>query len=228
MDVFGSHWRDHAAAIERSWRQQVAPSDLVLIAGDISWAMRLPEVGPDLAWIDQLPGRKVLCKGNHDYWWNSRSRARSVLPPSLDLVDCDALRIDDVVICGTRGWIVPGDRDFQESSDRRIYERELARLERALAGARLLAEGRLPIVAMLHFPPFRDGEPTAFADMLASAGVRSCVYGHLHQAEQWATAVSSEVAGVCYHLTACDALGFQPLRLECLTPAAPAESAAQR
>ena len=94
MDVFGPHWRDHAQRIETAWREQIADTDLVLLAGDISWAMRLTDVVADLAWIDSLPGRKVLCKGNHDYWWNSRSRARSVLPPSMELVDCDAVRID--------------------------------------------------------------------------------------------------------------------------------------
>ncbi len=214
MDIFGAHWRDHAATIEANWRANIAPADLVLIAGDISWAMRLSDVCDDLAWIDALPGTKVLCKGNHDYWWNSRSRARSVLPPSLQLVDCDALRVDDVVLCGTRGWSVPGDRDFDQATDGRIYERELGRLDRALAGAQqLAAPENLPIIVLLHFPPFREGEPTAFAERIAAAGAAACVYGHLHQADQWASATTGCVAGVHYYLTACDALQFNPLRL---------------
>jgi len=213
MDVFGPHWRDHAQRIETAWREQIADVDLVLLAGDISWAMRLTDVVADLAWIDSLPGKKVLCKGNHDYWWNSRSRARSVLPPSIELVDCDAVCMDTVVICGTRGWLVPGDRDFDEATDRRIYERELGRLDRALAGAEVLAANQLPIIAMLHFPPFREGEPTAFAQRLSESSAQACVYGHLHQADQWANALTGEFGGVHYYLTACDALGFQPLLL---------------
>jgi len=142
MDVFGDHWRDHAAVIERSWRDQIAADDLVLLPGDISWAMHIQDAMADLAWIDALPGRKVMCKGNHDYWWSSKGKVRAVLPPSISVVDCDALLVDDVVLCGTRGWAVPGDRDFNKTTDLRIYERELNRLDRALAGAQVLAISR--------------------------------------------------------------------------------------
>src|SRR5688572_20754527 len=100
MDVFGEHWRDHAATIAQNWHGQVAASDLVLIPGDISWAMRLPDVAADLEWIAALPGRKVLGKGNHDYWWSSANRVRSILPPTLKIVDCDAYVVENVVICG--------------------------------------------------------------------------------------------------------------------------------
>ena len=214
MDIFGGHWRDHQAQIAEAWRACVAADDLVLIAGDISWAMRLHEVAADLAWIEALPGRKILSKGNHDYWWSSRSRVRSILPPSIQIVDCDALQVDSVVLCGTRGWLVPGDRDFTEETDRRIYERELGRLERALAGAKLLAQQQLSIVVMLHFPPFREGTPTAFAERIIAAGASACVYGHLHQPDQWAQATNGWVDGVQYWLTACDALSFKPLLLD--------------
>ncbi len=214
MDVFGDHWRDHAAVIERSWRDQIAADDLVLLPGDISWAMHIQDAMADLAWIDALPGRKVMCKGNHDYWWSSKGKVRAVLPPSISVVDCDALLVDDVVLCGTRGWAVPGDRDFNKTTDLRIYERELNRLDRALAGAQVLAEGTRPIIVLLHFPPFRDKEPTEFARRIAAAGAQSCVYGHLHQADQWANATTGVVEGVHYYLTACDALQFTPIQLD--------------
>lgn len=216
MDVFGAHWRDHRAMIEAHWRERIAADDLVLIAGDISWAMRQNDVLADLAWIESLPGRKVLCKGNHDYWWSSRNRVRSILPPSLKIVDCDAVRIGGAVICGTRAWMVPGDRDFDAEGDQKIYEREQGRLERALAAAKLLATDGAPIYALLHFPPFRDGAPTVFAMQLAEAGVTACVYGHLHQADQWANATTGSVDGVRYYLTACDALGFAPVHIDSL------------
>ncbi len=214
MDVFGDHWRDHAAVIARSWRERIAADDLVLIPGDISWAMHIQDALADLAWIDALPGRKVMCKGNHDYWWSSKGKVRAVLPPSISVVDCDALQVDDVVVCGTRAWAVPGDRDFNKTTDLRIYERELSRLDRALSGAQVLAEGIRPIIVLLHFPPFRDHEPTEFARRIAAAGAQICVYGHLHQPDQWANATTGVVEGVDYYLTACDALQFTPIQLQ--------------
>ncbi|MFD3166534.1 metallophosphoesterase [Herpetosiphon sp. NSE202] len=213
MDVFGAHWRNHAATIAKAWHECVATDDLVLIAGDISWAMHLNDVRADLAWIDSLPGKKVLCKGNHDYWWSSKNKVRAILPASLQIVDCDAVIVDEIVVCGTRGWAVPGDRDFDKTTDQRIYERELGRLERALAGAQVLAEDVRPIYVLLHFPPFRDGQPTEFAKRIAAANAHACVYGHLHQAEQWANATTGHVESVFYQLTACDALGFTPILL---------------
>jgi predicted phosphohydrolase len=214
MDVFGEHWRDHKDAIAEHWRRDIAPDDLVLVAGDISWAMHLHDARLDLDWLDALPGRKVMCKGNHDYWWSSKNKVRAILPPSITIVDCDAHLIDDVVVCGTRTWMAPGDRDFDKETDQRIYERELSRLERALAGAQVLAEGTRPIIVLVHFPPFRDGEPTEFARRIAAAGATVCVYGHLHQPDQWAAATAGEIDGVRYYLTACDALGFTPIPID--------------
>lgn len=214
MDIFGAHWRDHAAVIAHNWRNQIAADDLVLVPGDISWAMHLEDVQADLAWIAALPGHKVLCKGNHDYWWSSKGKVRAILPPSISIVDCDAHIVGDVVVCGTRAWVVPDDRDFDKVTDLRIYERELGRLERALAGAQVLAEGIRPIIVLLHFPPFRDNQPTAFAQRIAAAGAQVCVYGHLHQPDQWASATVGNVDGVHYYLTACDALGFAPIQIK--------------
>lgn len=213
MDIFGERWRDHAAVIAARWRELVAADDLVLLPGDISWAMHLHDALADLRWIAALPGRKVLCKGNHDYWWSSKNKVRGVLPPTLAVVDCDALIVGEVVVCGTRTWMIPGDRDFDQTVDRRIYERELGRLDRALAGAKVLAEGSRPIIVLIHYPPFRDGEPTEFARRIAAAGVHACVYGHLHQPDQWANATVGVVDGVRYHLTACDALDFTPVEI---------------
>ena len=214
MDIFGERWRDHDQQIARAWTSVVQPEDVVLVPGDISWAMRMPEALLDLQWIDALPGRKVLAKGNHDYWWSTASKVRAMLPPSLGIVDSDAIVVGDLVVCGTRGWMVPGDREFDAETDEKIYQRELGRLDRALAGATALAEGRRPIVVLLHYPPFRDGEPTAFAERIATSGAVACVYGHLHQPDQWASAVVGDRDGVRYYLAAADAVGFAPIRIE--------------
>ncbi|MFO7167018.1 MAG: metallophosphoesterase [Chloroflexota bacterium] len=211
MDIFGSRWRNHPERIAAAWRERVGPEDVVLVAGDISWAMRLEQALPDLLWLDALPGRKVLCKGNHDYWWDRAGPLRPRLPPSIAVVEADAHDAGEAVICGTRGWVAPGTPGFVPETDMRIYNRELGRLDRALAAAgKLAADGR-PIVVMIHYPPFIDGRPTEFARRISAAGAAACVYGHLHRPEDWAAATQGLVDGVYYQLSACDYLGFGPV-----------------
>lgn len=211
MDVFGERWRNHPEKVALAWHGCVAADDLVLLAGDTSWALKLPDALVDLRWIDALPGHKVLTKGNHDYWWDSARKRRSELPPSLTLVEADAIVHGDWVLCGTRAWVTPGHPTFDPTADERIYKRELGRLERALAAAQLLAAGSKPIGVLLHYPPFYpDARPTRFAELLAAAGVAFCVYGHLHRRADWNVAVQGVRDGVRYHLTAADFLNFSP------------------
>jgi hypothetical protein len=211
MDVFGPHWRDHPQRIATAWRARVAADDLVLLAGDTSWALKLPEALPDLQWIAALPGQKVLTKGNHDYWWDAARKRRAELPPSLTLVEADATVCGDWVLCGTRAWVTPGQPMFDPSTDERIYNREVGRLERALATAQRLSDASKRIGVLLHYPPFYpDGRPTRFAELIAAAGAVFCVYGHLHRRSDWQIAVQGVRAGVRYHLTSCDFLHFEP------------------
>ncbi|NJN16941.1 MAG: metallophosphoesterase [Oscillochloris sp.] len=212
MDIFGPHWKSHPERIATAWRTRVQPDDDVLIAGDISWAMKLPDALIDLHWIDVLPGRKVLIRGNHDYWCSrSPGPVRRHLPPSLTLLSADAVELAEAVVCGTRGWITPETPGYQQSRDDTIYQRELTMLDRALAHAVKLAAGTKPIIVMIHYPPFLNRQPTEFARRIAAAGVAACIYGHLHRPHDWATAVQGEVDGVFYQLTACDYLGFGPV-----------------
>jgi len=211
MDVFGERWNDHAGRIGAAWRERIADDDLVLLAGDISWALKWDAALVDLQWIGALPGRKVLTKGNHDYWWDAARKRRCELPPSLALVEADAVAVDGWVLCGTRAWISPEHPAFDPDTDERIYRRELGRLERALAAAGTLAQGEQPIGVLLHYPPFLPtGTPTRFAELISAAGASFCVYGHLHRRADWNVAVQGTRGGVRYHLTACDFLGFAP------------------
>jgi len=212
MDIFGSRWKDHAQRIAAAWQARVRPDEWVLLAGDISWAMKISEALPDLAWIEALPGRKVMIRGNHDYWFPRRvGPLRAHLPPSITALSGDATDIGAAVVCGTRGWITPDPPGFKAETDTRIYERELNLLDNALRAAQQLAQGQRPIIVMIHYPPFLNQQPTEFAQRIAAAGAAACIYGHLHRPEDWATAVQGRVEGVNYQLTACDYLGFGPV-----------------
>ncbi len=218
MDIFGTHWKNHAQRIGEAWRARVRDDDWVLLAGDISWAMKIPDALPDLQWIAALPGRKVMIRGNHDYWYPRRvGPLRSHLPPGIIALGGSAADIGETVVCGTRGWITPSTPGFQPETDQRIYERELHLLDSALQSAQELAQDRRPIVVLIHYPPFFEGQPTEFAHRIAAAGARACVYGHLHRREDWADAVQGRVNGVYYQLTACDYLGFGPVAVRGLS-----------
>lgn len=212
MDIFGDRWKSHPERIAAAWRASVAAEDTVLVAGDISWAMKLNDALLDLRWIDALPGKKVLIRGNHDYWCpRSIGPVRKVLPPSLTMLGGDATDIGDAVVCGTRGWNPPGGPNFNAKTDQPIYERELRMLDRALEQAVALAAGKKPIIVMIHYPPFIEKQPTAFAARIAASGVAACLYGHLHRPYDWGRATQGRVDGVFYQLTACDYLSFRPV-----------------
>ncbi len=213
MDIFGNRWKNHAERIAAAWRARVGADDTVLLAGDTSWALKLQEALVDLEWIDALPGRKIISRGNHDYWWSSErtNRVRRSLPPGISILEGDALYAGEAVICATRGWNTPETPGFQESADRPYFERELKRLDAALAAAQQLAARQRPIIVMIHFPPFISRRPTEFARRIAAAGVTTCIYGHLHRPEDWAAATQGVVDGVYYQLTACDYLDFGPV-----------------
>lgn len=212
MDIFGDRWRDHPQRIAAAWHHLVQPDDVVLVAGDISWALKLPDALQDLTWLAALPGRKVLSRGNHDYWWSSErtNRVRRSLPAGIDIIEGDAIDLGDVVVCGTRGWLSPEMSGFQEKTDQPYYEREQGRLRAALNAGRALA-GERPLVVMIHFPPFAERRPTEFARLIAAAAPAACIYGHLHRPQDWANAAQGLIDGVYYQLTACDYLGFTPV-----------------
>jgi predicted phosphohydrolase len=170
MDIFGPHWKDHPERIAAAWRARVAPDDWVLIAGDISWAMKLPDALADLRWIDELPGRKVIIRGNHDYWCSRRVKPlRPHMPPSITLLGADAVDIGEAVVCGTRGWVVPGTPGYNPATDDPIYQRELTLLDRALAHGQELAAGTRPLIVLIHYPPFLNRQPTEFALRICAA-----------------------------------------------------------
>lgn len=208
MDVFGSHWDRHFLRISEDWKARVTEQDTVLIPGDISWALQLKDAIPDLNAIGELPGRKILLKGNHDYWWSSLTRVREALPEGMKVIQNDAMILEDLVICGSRGWNLPTEETPLEREDEKIYLRELQRLELSLQQAKRIGEGR-KIVTMMHFPPLYDNlRQTAFTELLKRYEVDTVVYGHLH-GQGIRVGYTGEQDGVRYYLTSCDSLDFK-------------------
>ena len=178
--------------------------DIVLISGDLSWAMHLEDAREDIAYIGALGGRKVIIRGNHDYWWKSITAVRSMLPEGMYAVQNDALKLGGCVICGTRLWTTPEPGKEQPPADKVIYDRELIRLKMSLDAAAKLREEGDSLVVMLHYPPFNSTfRPTVFTDAIAEYSPDAVVYGHLHGG-------SSRIRrklildGIPYYLTSCD------------------------
>lgn len=216
MDVFGQHWENHFERISEDWRARVTQEDIVLIPGDISWAMQLDKALEDLRRIAQLPGRILILRGNHDYWWNSLTQLRSNLPPNMFAVQNDAFDAGGVVFCGTRGWAIPqpgaaaGLPGAGGSQDEKLYRREAMRLEMSLKSARRIAGDR-PVFAMMHYPPLlpeHAKEGTEFTRLLTEYGAVRCVYGHLH-GQSVQRGYNGLYNDVQYDLVSCDALRFE-------------------
>ncbi len=211
MDVFGPGWENHTKKIKENWNRLVGGDDLVIVPGDISWAMRLAEALPDLEWLSNLNGTKLLVRGNHDYWWSSIGKVRSRLPPSVHALQNDHFTWEEFAITGTRGWICPGEDGFDNEHDQKIYLREIQRLQLSLESAR--SDSFQELIAALHFPPFnRMGQPSAFTDLLEEYRVRICVFGHIHD-EGRNSIFQGSKNGVEYRFVAADGNNFSPVRL---------------
>jgi len=207
MDRFGPHWVNHPAKIARAWTAHVAATDTVLVCGDTSWAMRLEDAAPDLAWLGALPGRKIVLRGNHDYWWGSLAKARRAVPPGIELLQNDVVQAEGWHVAGARGWTLPVPE--ASSADLAIYERELGRLRLSLA--RLPPDG--PRLVMLHYPPWMPGcETTPVVEALHTHAVRIAVYGHLH-AMPPGTYPDGDRDGIRYHCVSADLVDFTPRRI---------------
>jgi len=205
MDIFGPHWQNHFERIREDWIERVCADDIVLLPGDLTWAMHLEEALEDLERVGELPGRKLLLRGNHDYWWSSIGRVRRSLPDGCFALQNDSMMLDGVLFAGSRGWQIPGEPEG-DSDDARIYRRERQRLEMSLKSARTLSEDAL-LIAMMHYPP-RGDNLIGFSDILKQYGVKHAVYGHLHGAGL-AGAIRGEMDGIIYHQVSCDGLDFK-------------------
>ena len=212
MDIFGEHWDNHWEKIKDSWSHQIGEDDLILIPGDISWAMTLECAKEDLNAIGELPGHKIMLKGNHDYWWGSISRVREALPASISVMQNNSIKQGNVVIAGSRGWTVPGTTGFDEN-DNKLYLRESQRLQLSLEQAEKLKEEGDKLVIMMHYPPFGNTQAsTLFTDIIEEAKPDVVIYGHLHGMEP-GKIFEGELRGVSYKMVACDHTDFKPIQI---------------
>lgn len=212
MDVFGSHWKDHHLRVEAAWREAVAEGDIVLVPGDLSWAMKPADAAPDIAWFGSLPGSKVIVKGNHDYWWpSSQTKLRSLLPAGVYALKKRALVLGGVPIIGVRGpdFQLKDGGDPSELQDRLVRERH--ELLQSIEDLPRPDRWKVRPVALFHYPPFPLAAPeSAFTRILEDIGCEHCVFGHLHTSADQARIFQGERRGVRYHLVSCDYLGFRP------------------
>lgn len=209
MDVFGSHWQEHAKRLAAHWQEKITEADCILIPGDISWALRLKEADADLRWLNDLPGKKICIRGNHDYWWDRPNKLNKAYD-KITFLQNTAIMMGHLAICGTRGWeCVSMQTVDQEATQERMIQREWMRLKLSLDAA--MQQGAEEIWVMLHYPPAFIGETgSPFIDLMKKYPVTKVIYGHLHDEGSWQTALKGKVDGMHYYLVAADYLAFEP------------------
>ena len=203
MDIFGPVWEGYLDKIFADWKEKVSDEDLVLLSGDFSWAMKLEETEEDFKLLSTLPGKKVIIRGNHDYWWKSISAVRKVLPSGFYAIQNDAIKIDNIIICGTRGWTVPERNAEQSEENKKIYDREVLRLELTLQAADKLRQNGEELICMMHYPPTNfSKDDSDFTRLIEKYKVNKVVFGHLHGLKKIETTfVKNDIP---YFLTSCD------------------------
>jgi len=228
MAFFGDVWKGYTDKIEKNWKNKITDDDLVLIAGDISWAMG-QEVKLDLDWIDALPGKKVMIKGNHDYWWASLKKVYEVLPESISVIQNNVFNYKGITIGGARLWDTkeynfnefvnfvenPNENKkeklIQQDLQEKIFEKELKRLELSLKELDPTANKR---ICMTHYPPISwDLNDSKASKILEKYKVDLCVFGHLHNIKK-DRKLFGQKNGINYLLTSCDYLDFDPIELD--------------
>lgn len=215
MDIFGTAWTNYVERLRENWLSVISPDDTVVLGGDFSWAMYLEESVKDFEFLASLPGKKILLKGNHDYWWTTANKLKVFMKEhgweDVAFLHNNFFEADGITICGTRGWTVPPAGGFSADEDKKIYARELSRLEASIHAAK--KSGAENINVFLHFPPIlKDFQDNPMTELLEREGIKNCYYGHLHMAGA-KNAFRGELRGVNYTLCACDSLGFMPIKV---------------
>lgn len=207
MEIFGENWKNHREKIYQSWMETIHEDDTVIIAGDLSWGNDLAEALPDLQWIAALPGRKIVVRGNHDYWWDTVTKMTRATEGAFEFLHNNVIMVGDIALAGTRSWLPETARKFTEN-DAAILRREEGRLVRGIELAE--KQGAKRIICVLHYPPYDEKRrPMHILSLMAEHGIRDCVFGHIHGKQNFHD-IPDELCGIRLHLTSADYLDFKP------------------
>lgn len=210
MNIFGDNWDNHQNKIINNWKEIIKEDDTVLVLGDTSWGMNMKEAKADLDIIDNLPGKKVFIKGNHDFWWSSLSKLK-VAYEEITFLQNSYYKYGKIGICGTRGWLCPNEVKFDED-DEKIYKREQLRLKMSLDAA--MKDGCNELVVITHYPPTNDKlEESEFTKIFEKYKVKKVAYGHLHGTESFEMGLKGERNHVEYILASSDYIDFRPIKI---------------
>ena len=211
MDIFGNNWENHAEKIRNNWIKKVKQDDYVILPGDFSWATYIEDTKLDFSYLNSLPGRKILLKGNHDYWWTTIASMRKFVKENefenIDFLYNNSYLVEDKIIVGTRGWNILDCED-----DKKMIKRETARLELSIKDGIQKYGSEREIIAFLHYPPITQNnlnklENREFINMLKKYNIKRCYYGHLH-GQSHKDAVTGIIDGIEYKLISADYLNF--------------------
>lgn len=210
MDIFG--WKDYESKIKENWNSKVKENDLVILGGDFSWSMDLEDTYKDFEFIHNLPGKKILIKGNHDYWWGTLTKMKKYINEigfnDINFLYNNSYEFEGKLICGTRGWNFS---DLQEE-DEKIYNREIQRLRLSLEDAVKKYGNEKEIIVCLHYPPLKTNEISDFVRVMEKYNVTKCIYGHLHgPAHKFI--VEKNIDNIQYIMTSCDYTNFDLVKL---------------
>lgn len=214
MNVFGKQWDNYEEKIKEDWIKKVKENDVVLIPGDVSWSMKLEETFKDFEYIENLPGIKIILRGNHDYWWNTLTKMNAYIKEqnfkTINFLYNNSYIYKDYIICGTRGW-----KTIENEEDKKIYERELLRLELSLNDGIKKYGNEKEIIVCMHYPPITNVkcENSKIIQILKNYNVKTCIYGHLH-GEALQNAIEGKILGMDFKLVSSDYLNFQLLKIK--------------
>ena len=212
MDIFGKNWQNYEEKIKQDWLKKVMPEDLVVLPGDFSWAMYLEETEKDFEFINNLPGKKILLKGNHDYWWTTVTSMRNYINEkkfeNIDFLHNNSYEFEGKIITGTKGWNLSDDEE-----DKRLTKREVSRLELSIKDGIAKFGGNKEIIVFMHYPPVtKNFMNTEYLEIMKKYNIKRCYYGHLH-ANSIQDAIEGEVQGIELKLVSSDGLNFELVKV---------------
>ena len=215
MNIFGDNWTDHQQKIADNWKRKIKDNDWIVLAGDHSWGTKEQDILLDLTFITNLPGNKILLKGNHDIWWKTTKKNNEFLCKynlnRIHMLPYGAMPVENVIVCTFRGWICPGAEDYTEA-DQKIYNREILRLKESIRKAMDLRQNNEEIILFMHFPPCINGEKNEITQIIEENQIKRCYFGHVHGINNKDCDIHSPFTQ--YKLISADFINFDPAFVE--------------